>query len=394
MKVNSNNVNHESSPKMIVAKQSLEAGSPLITMVDETVGPDMVKAQLIIPAFGTPAGTRITLKQSIAAGDFRSLSSAIKGGEYAAPLRKGDILCFNQVYTEQYEGNVIGMVGQVTARTNDKLRGDVQILTAMASPSKASVKAHGAHQTLTILDTSKAMSVGTPEHVRQAWKIVKDIKAIGGGDAGFLIRDAAGASAGDWFEKKGEDVEVLLSAIDQQDAFEGGALLELIPAWKLKMSRDQMSLDVDLRYETKQRVIGAFSRMFDYGDNRGTLGFKTCAIVVADEPETGFNNSFTGNIIRSIVGVQPFNHKKAAAVAGMPTNLRKYNGEPVNISRFYSDEQLATMKKERVERRGPDAPITKSSGSNPSRGSGYAEANDDDEDTGYTAKPAIKMGRR
>lgn len=385
MKVNPGASRSQTSTQMDIAKVKLAGGEPLITMVDEIVGPDMVKAQLIVDAFGTKAGIRITLKQSIASPSYRSLADTIKGSEYAAPIRKGDVLCFNQVHPETFEGNVVAMVGQVTARTHDKMRGDIQLVTAMARVSKSSVRASGATQTVTIAEATKAMSVGSFDDIEKAWKIVKDLNSPGG-DAGFLIRDASGMSGGDWFEKKNEGLPVFLSLLDQQDAFAGGNLIELIPAWSLKVSRDQMALDVDLRSETASPVLGPVSRLFDYGDRRGQQGFVPCVVILADEPELGYNNSLTGNIIRVAVGVQPCYRREALSFLKLPTNIRPYGGTPNRVATYWSDEQIANLKAERIQRRGPDAPIAKS---NSSRGDVTPAQVQEDY---RPQKPAIRMG--
>jgi hypothetical protein len=379
--------------EMTVATAKLADGDPLITMVDEVVGPDMVKAKLIIDAFGTKAGTRITLKQAPAARDFKSLSAAIKGDQYSAALRKGDILCFDQVYPDTYEGAVIAMVGQVTARTHDKMRGDIQLYTAMCTTSKASYrKESGPVQYLTMLDAKNAMGVSSNADVEKAWAKVKDLKGPGG-NAGFIIRTASAQSGGDWFEKKGEGLSVFLSQLDQQDAFADKSVLELIPAWSLKMSRDQVGQDIDLRKETPA-TTGRFSEGFLYGDKRGRLGYLPCLVIVADEPETGFNSSLTGNVIRSAVGVQPCFRRRALDYLKVPTNLRAFEGTANGLVNFWSADEVAKLKSERVARRGPDAPIVTNTSS---RGGAGGRDTDDDDDyrrDEYQPESRIRMGGR
>jgi hypothetical protein len=379
----------QSSPEMDIARAKLSGGAPLITMVDEIVSHDTVKAQLIVDAFGTKAGIRITLKQSMASPDFRSLSTAIKGNEFSAPLRKGDVLCFNQVYADTVDGLTVAMVGPVTARTNDKLRGDVQLLTAMARPSKSSnKKASGATQYLTIVEATKAMSVGSFDDVKKAWDVVKGLKSPGG-SAGFVIRDRLAKQGGDWFEKKGESIQVFIDELDQQDAFVGDALIELIPAWSVKMSRDQVAQDIDLRTEITP-TIGRVGKLFDFGDKKGILGFHPCAIIIADEPETGFNSSLTGNVIRTVAGLQPCYQRKAVNFLSLPTNLREFDGKPNRVARYWSDEQVSSLKADRVSRRGPDAPITKPAAA----GGGNAENDYDAPDVGFSGSRAVRMGGR
>ncbi len=387
----------QDSPEMDLARGKLFNGAPLITMVDEIAGPDMVKAKLIVDAFGTKAGIRITLKQSPAAPAFRSLASAIKGNEYAAPLRKGDILCFNQVYADTLDGLTVAMVGQVTARTNDMLRGDVQLLTAMARPSKSSYKkTSGATQYLTIVDASKAMSVGSFDDVRKAWDVVKGLKSPGG-ETGFVIRDGAALQGGDWFAKGNEDVQVFIEQLDQQDAFVGKTFIELIPAWSIKMSRDQVSQDIDLKTETNAPTVGRFGKLFDYGDKKGRLGFHPCAVIIADEPETGFNGSLTGSVVRSVIGVQPCYQRQAINFLKLPTNLREFDGKPNRVATYWTEEQVAALKAERVALRGPDAPITKSS--SPAQSSRGRHDHDDDDgrdmqNVGQTGGVRMGAGRR
>ncbi len=375
------------TPEMLKSKSGLTSGTPLLVTVDEVIGPQSIKATLIIAGLGTQEGTRVVVEQGLAAPNFRSLAQAIEGSDKIAGLRKGDIVCFNNAYNNGGKA----AVGSVTARTHDKMRGDVQVMSCMARLSKSSVSTKGATQYVTILNTIKAIEAKSLGDVEIAWASVLQEKWPGG-EPGFLIRDHFGGGI-DWFLKKGEQFKALLEELEYQGVFTSNKPgVELIPAWNLPAGREQISQDIDVRQETNGARLGPVSKLFVSDEKKGRNGYTPCLAIVSDEEEFAFGGP-TGKIIKAVSGLQRCFDRKAIDGLNLTTNNRTMEGKANGIQKLWSEDQVARMKADRISRRGPDSvpQAAKSMGARPQPGQSSHVDYDDDDPT--PRKPVI-MGRR
>lgn len=373
------------STEHIQSVQGLARGEPLLVTVESIVDDKTIKAKLIIDGLGTKEGTSVTVEQAVASPNFRSLANAITGSDRIAPLRAGDVVCFDKAYVNKGRA----AVGIVTARTHDKMRGQVHAMTCMAKVSRASVSTKGATQFVSIINPAEAMIAENLDHVKLAFEIVS-AKQWPGGEPGFIIRQNGGGGI-TWTLKKGEKFQALLEDLEHNEVFDGGAKIELIPAWSLPTGRDQISLDVDTRKETGP-VFGPVSTLFQTDLRKGLTGYVPSLAIIGEEEEFAFGGP-TGKVIRAVSGIQPCFRRQAVDAMRVPSRVRAFNGAPNGIRPLWNDEQIAKMAAERVERRGPDPEVRKPAAAEHAKNSTHAARHDVDQEERRPNK-TFGMGRR
>lgn len=376
------NVEHAVS----TSKSKLQSGLPIFVTVDEVVDDATIKGHLLVDTFGVKAGQRITLRQAQGHTTVRnSLKTAIAGNEWIAKIVKNDLIGFDRGYVE----NNMVMVGAVAARVHDKMFGQVQVFTAMTRPSKAVVNKKGALQSGIITDGKSAVAVNSPEGLKTAFAKVKSEKWPGG-NPGFIIRDRDGHIA-DFFETKDMSVENLIEDLQHNGvAPSADNILELIPAWHLPMSKEQISKDVNPRVETGKGVIGEFSRQYMAGSE---IGYLPSLVVVALEEEWAFGGK-TGKIVPVITSMAPVFQREAVSADRLPSSKRAYGGTPNTVLKLYNEEVLVEMHAGRISRRGYEDPTPEkpSYGNRNDNNSGGGYGHDDDE--GERPTPKMSFGRR
>lgn len=387
MAFKSNSVKSEESIEHVQSVQGLASGQPLIVSVESIENDRTIKAKLMVAGLNTKEGTRVTIEQAVASPNFRSLANAITGSDRVAPLRPGDIVCFDKAYINK--GNAA--VGIVTARTHDKMRGNVQAITCMAKVSRASVSERGATQFISIINPAEAMIAEHMDHVKRAFEIVSE-KKWPGGEPGFIIRQNGGAGI-TWTLKKGEKFQALLEDLEYNEVFADGAKIELIPAWSLPAGRDQVSLDVDVRKNT-EAVFGPVSTLYQTDARKGLTGYVASLAIIGEEEEFAFGGP-TGKVIRTVSGIQPCFRKPAVDAMRVPSRVpgRAFGGTPNGIRSVWTDEQIAKITAERIERRGPDPEVRKPAASNSAKGYNSPQQNDMDDEVQRPNK-TFGMGRR
>lgn len=385
MAFKANSVKSPESTEHIQSVQGLARGEPLLVAVESIVDDRTIKAKLIIDGLGTKEGTSVTVEQAVASPNYRSLSAAITGSDRIAPLRPGDLVCFDRAYVNKGRA----AVGIVTARTHDKMRGNVQAFTCMAKVTRASVSTKGATQFVSIINPAEAMVAEHLDHVKKAFEIVS-AKQWPGGEPGFIIRQNGGGGI-TWTLKKGEKFQALLEELEHNEVFADGAKIELIPAWSLPTGRDQISLDVDTRKETGP-VFGPVSTLYQTDLRKGLTGYVASLAIIGEEEEFAFGGP-TGKVIRTVSGIQPCFRRQAIDAMRVPSKVRAFNGAPNGIRPLWSDEQIAKMTAERVERRGPDPEVRKPAASDSAKVPGQMARHDVDHDEDRPKK-TFGMGRR
>lgn len=338
MRLSSNNKHQDDD----FFNDKLIKGEPLAVTFDEVVEGDepSIKGFLLVDAFGTAANTRVTIKQAPGVKGFKSsLRNHILGSDYISKLRKGDIIGFDSAYAE----NGVALVGSVSARTHDLLMGNVQVLTAMARPSRSIVNKRGASQFLDIADGQSAVVVNTYEAIETAFHDVKG-RSWPGGSPGFFMRDRTGY-VGEFFESKDHGIDYLISELKFNEIIrDENYVLELVPAWRLPMGRDQVVKDVDPRVELPKPVSGEFTRKFH--NSKGNAGFRACLAVIADEYEWAFGAK-TGKTIQVVSSVLPILTKEPVLIDKLPSLKQPFGGNPNTIRTLYSDAIVREMAMER-----------------------------------------------
>lgn len=367
------------------SKEKLTKGLPVFVTVDEVVSIDEIKGHLLVDAFGLKAGQKIALKQADGLTTERNaLKTAISGNEWVSKLIKGDVIGFECGYVE----NNKVMVGAISARVNDKLIGEVQVMTAMTRPTKAVVNKKGALQSGIITDGAKAMVVNSVEGLRAAFDRIKS-ERWPGGNPGFIIRDNDG-NTDTFFQTSEKTIDHLIEDLIHADvAPSADYLLELIPAWSLPMGKEQIVKDVNPKNETGKAVVGKFSSQYMTGNE---LGFLPSLVIVSMEEEWAFGGK-TGKIIPVISSMAPVFKREAVSAGRLPTSKRAYGGTPNTILKLYDDEALKRMNSERINRRGYENPEpSRSSSSGRKYDTPSGGQNDDDE---YDRpSPRMSFGRR
>ena len=332
------------------ARELLAGGFPLALRFDEAApGEDpAIKGFLLVDALGTKAGTRVVVRQSEAFRSSRgSLAEALAGSDRVAPLVKGDVVAFSSAYVD----GGVARVGAITARVHDRLLGEVQVFTAMARPSQSRVSKKGAMQSLTVADGKAAAVARNAGDVAEAFAAAKG-RAWPGGAAGLILRDRKGGT-GEFFEEKDAGIDFLLQELSHSGAFaQKDDVLEVIPAWRLPMGRDQVVKDVDPRVETQKPVSGTFTMQFEPKKSRGQ-GFLPCLVVACDEEEWAFGGK-TGKKVRVASAVQPIFRREPVMADRLPSSVRAYGGNVNTVLSLYAAAELSAMAAARADRRGPD----------------------------------------
>jgi len=324
----------------------LSGGEPVVVRFDETVPGEApaIKGFLVVDAFGTKAGTRVTIAQAPGLEPWRgALTEAISGSDRVPPLVRGEVVAFSSAYVE----NGIALAGEITARAHGRLLGEVQVFTAMARPSQSRVSKKGASQFLTVADGKAATVARRYEDVERAFAAIKARKWPGGA-AGLLFRDNAGG-CGHFFEEKDSGIDHLIEKMRDNDMISGPrGVIEIVPAWQLPMGREQVTRDVNPKAETKGPVSGRFTVRFEV-DKRQKQGFLPCLVVACDEEEWAFGGK-TGRIHRVAHAVQPLFGRTPVMADRLPTAVRPYGGQPNTVLSLYDDATVAKMAQERAAR--------------------------------------------
>jgi hypothetical protein len=343
-------------------------GEPLVARVDEILGPDSIKATLLVGTLGVKANQSVVLRTAQGTPHYRSLTNAIAGSERAAKLVPADIVGFENAY--KFNGSIFAET--MSARTHDMMRGKVQVVTAMARPTKSLVNAKGALQSLVITDGRGAKTARSVDKVREFFSWVK-AQPWPGGAAGMMIRDQNGIITKEFFAEGRSTIEALVEDLEFDEVFNNAdAVIEMIPAWRLPMGRDQVTRDVDPKVETAAQ-IGPFTRRFVSKETKGFPGFLPCLVVLCNEDQWEFGGN-TGRRAMVAAGVQPLDKLPPVTRERLATSVRAYKGSPNSINRLYDEDTMAAMAKERIQRcpdAKPAATAAAAPGSRPAAGRSF-----------------------
>jgi len=340
-----------------VARDLLGRGEPLVVRVERVLSVEEIEASLLVDALRTPAGTKVAIRQAPGVTGRNSLATVVMGSDKVSPSRVGDVVAFSAAYEE----NGIALVGHASAREHDGLEGPTQVMTAMARASQSRSTKKGASQYLTITDGSAASIAATVDQVVATLREAATRKWPGG-NAGLIMRDVQG-NAFEFFLGYDSDENYLADELRHHGTLDNGKL-ELIPAWRVPMGRDQLMREIDPRKGETKAHSGSVTRMFEHETLRGKQGFVPCLIVTGDEDEWSFGAK-TGKRHRVIAGVQPIMGRVPVAAERLPSAVRKYGGHPNGILSLHDDatmERLASARaarrpeKPREERAAPQAP--------------------------------------
>lgn len=330
--------------------QIRQGGSPMIVRVDEILGKDVIRASLLIGSLDIKANQSVVIQTGQEVGAARSLTTAIAGSEKASKLVPADIIAFENVY--DFDGQLYAEA--IGTRTNDMMRGKVQVATAMAKPSKSVVNKKGALQSVIITDGRNAKTARSLDKVRDFMTWAGKLEGPGG-TAGALIRDRGGRVIKEFFVEGRNTVASLLEDLEHDEAFASeDAVLELIPAWRLPMGRTQVIRDVGDPKKEADPQIGPFTRRFVSPDTKGFPGFLPCLVILCEEDQWEFGAN-TGKKAMVAAGVQPIDKLPAIGRDRLPTSVRDCKGTPNGINKLYDDETMLAMAKER-QARCPDDP--------------------------------------
>lgn len=319
-------------------------GEPLVARVDEILGPDSIKATLLVGTLGLKANQSVVLRTAQGTPNYRSLTSAIAGSERIAKLVPADIVGFENAY--KFNGSIF--TETMSARTHDMMRGKVQVVTAMARPTKSLVNAKGALQSLVITDGRGAKTTRSIDKVKDFFAWVRS-QPWPGGAPGMIIRDQSGNITKEFFAEGRSTIDSLVEDLEYEDVFAtADAMIEMIPAWRLPMGRDQVTRDVDPKVETAAQ-IGPFTRRFVSKETKGFPGFLPCLVVLCHEDQWEFGGN-TGRRAMVAAGVQPLDKLPPIARERIATSVRSYKSSPNGINRLYDEDTMSAMAKERMER--------------------------------------------
>lgn len=327
-------------------------GEPLVARVDEILGHDSIKATLLVGTLGVKANQSVVLRTAQGTPNYRSLTSAIAGNERAAKLVPADIVAFENAY--KFNGSIF--TETMSARTNDMMRGKVQVVTAMARPTKSLVNKKGALQSLVITDGRNAKTARSIDKVRDFFKWVRS-QPWPGGAAGMIIRDQHGIITKEFFEEGRSTINTLVEDLEFDEVFKNAdTVIEMIPAWRLPMGRDQVTRDVDPKVETAAQV-GPFTRRFLSKETKGFPGFLPCLVVLCHEDQWEFGGN-TGRRAMVAAGVQPLDKLPSITRERLPTSVRAYKASPNGINRLYDEDTMTAMAKDRIQRCPDSKPAT------------------------------------
>ncbi|MBY3151189.1 hypothetical protein HFO56_02045 [Rhizobium laguerreae] len=325
-------------------QEQLLKGQPLFLEIDDVVSADTVSGVLVLGAFGAPSDTKVHVKQVRTHSHIDSLTRHIQGNDYFPALRKGDIVAFDRVFIDGGDA----MTAHITARTHDGMKGRVQFLMGMARASSTMVSKRGAQQFLTIVDGSQAYRADDDGDIRAAYKNICAMPWTAGA-GGFIARTFNGRTVE--YHVNGENpLEGFIEEMTVQGHLHGKNWIELIPARKFPVGRDQVARDVDVRNEVK-KAVGKVGKQFM--PQKGPYpGFRKSAIILCDEDEWAFGGK-TGKVHRVAAGIQPLD-RGVPVVESRSLPSRIHHRNVMDVSGLYSEATMDRMAEERAERRPPE----------------------------------------
>jgi hypothetical protein len=336
-------------------QEQLLKGQPLFLEIDEIVSADTVSGVLVLGAFGAPPDTKVHVKQVRTHSHIDSLARHIQGNDYFPALRKGDIVAFDRVYIEGGDA----MTANITARTHDGMKGRVQFLMGMARASSTTVSKRGAQQFLTIVDGSLAFRADDATDISAAYKKICEMPWTDG-SGGFIAR-TGNSRTFEYHVNRENPLDGFIEEMNVQGHLQGQRWIELIPARKFAVGRDQVARDVDVRQDVK-KAVGKVGKLFM--PTKGPYpGFRKSAIILCDEDEWAFGGK-TGKVHRVAAGIQPLDRGLVVESRSLPSRIHHKN--VMNVSGLYSEATMDRLAEERAERRPPE-PESKRSGSSYSR---------------------------
>jgi hypothetical protein len=273
----------------------------------------------------------------------------------------------------------------------------VQVVTAMARPTKSLVNEKGALQSLVITDGGNAKTARSVDKVKQFFSWVRS-QPWPGGAPGMIIRDQHGMITKEFFAEGRSTIDSLVEDLEFEEVFNNDAVIELIPAWRLPMGRDQVTRDVDPKVKTAAQ-IGPFTRRFVSKDTKGFPGFLPCLVVLCHEDQWEFGGK-TGKKAMVAAGVQPLDKLPPIAREALATSVRVQKSAPNTINRLYDEDTMAAMAKERIQRCPDAAPAAASAaapGNRPPARSGFGAFRPPQKSAGKvetTPAPAVSRGAR
>jgi len=333
--MNLNKLKQSDVGNLEIARERLRGGEALAVRferADRTPEGLTVVAELLTNAYKAPAGKRIMIRQAPGISGRDSLEEVVNGSERASKSVPGDIVCFSSSFIK----DGIAFVGKATARTHDGIVGKHQVVTAMARCSQSRVTKRGPSQFLTIADGDAAIIAATVEEVIGVLQDAEK-RIWPGGDAGLIMRNREGATI-EWFNGFDRDAAYLAEELRAEETMVWQRL-EVIPAWRIPMGRDQIMREIDPTKEAGP-TSGPVTSQFEHKDNRFKQGFLPCVIVLSEEDEWAFKAK-TGKKIRVVSGVQPIFGRVPVLANRLPSAVRKNSGNSNTVLQVFSDEEIA-----------------------------------------------------
>jgi hypothetical protein len=364
------------------AQEKLLNGKPLFVEIDEIVSADTIKGVLVLGAFGAPIDTKVYVKQERTQSHIDSLARHIEGSDWFPALRKGDIVCFDRVYLEGGDA----YAARITSRTHDAMKGRVQFTIGMARASTTTVSKRGAQQFLTIADGSQAFQVMNDNDIRLAYNNICEMPWAAG-VGGFIARTPGGRTF-EYHINNENPLQAFIEEVGVQGHFNDGGWLELVPARKFMVGRQQVARDVDVRVEAP-KTTGKVGSWYMTPGMRFP-GFRRTAVILADENEWAFGGK-TGKIHRVAAGIQPLDRSAPVDARLLPSRIRHATPSTVfGVSELYGEAAMDRMAADRDTRRPPEPDAPRQS--NPSafrgnRSSGNSESDYDDYSPTANAMP-------
>jgi hypothetical protein len=359
-----------------MARDALNSGVPLVVRLlsAENTGEGLtMAAELVIDAYKAPAGRRVLIRQAAGIRGRDSLDEVLNGSDKAAKSVAGDIVSFSSSFLK----GGVAYVGKATARTHDGIVGKYQVVTAMARCSQSRVTKRGPAHSLTIADGDAAKVCSTVDEVVAMLKEAEKRTSIGG-DAGLIMRNREGATI-EWLNGFDRDAEYLAEELAAEKTMVGQKL-EVIPVWRVSMSRDQVMREIDPTKETTP-ISGPVTRQFEHKEKRGKLGFLPCLIVLSSEDEWAFNAK-TGKKHRVVSGVQPILGRSPVLANRLPSKIRGFDGHSNTIRAVFSEDEIV----ENAARRAGLQPAPARDEPRDNRG------RNEDLDDGYDSGSTLKLG--
>lgn len=356
-------------------QEALSKGRPLFVEVTEIVSEDTIAGVLVLGAFGAPADAKVHVKQAYTHSHIDSLTRHIKGSDYMSPLRRGDIVCFDRAFIE----NGDAIVANITSRTHDGMRGNVQFAMCMARASTTNVSKRGAQQSLTIVDGNNAVTAFAGEEVAKAYEYVKSLEWASGA-GGFIVRTSGGLTF-EYHVAKDNPLAALIEDLEAREVFANKGWVELIPARKFPVGEAQVRRDVPDLNKASGKVYGVVGRQY-FADKARFPGFRPTGVILCDEEEWAFGGK-TGKIHRVAGGIQPLKQYVPVDARNLPTRVRPNIGlrDTTGVAGLYSTETMARMAAERDALR-PAEERGKTSASQPRQ-----RSYDRDDDRDYRSGP-------